>query len=101
MFATLTLTAPTLGAQEQRIPLTEVPAAAMAAAKAAVEGLQIASAVTEVERGKTVYELTGAANGVAYELEVTADGQVLEIQTDESDDDEDDSDEDDEDENRD
>ncbi len=49
-----------LWAQEQSVPLPEVPAAAIAAAEAAVEGLQITSA----------------------EVEVTSDGQVLEVETD-------------------
>ncbi len=69
-------------AQERTIQIAEVPTAAIVAAEAAVEGLQIASAQVEAEGGRTVYELVGAAGGQAYEVEVTANGQVLEIETD-------------------
>jgi hypothetical protein len=73
---------PALWAQEERIPLANVPPAVIAAAKAALEGFQISSAETEVEDGQTVYELEGTANGMGYEVEVSADGRVLEIEVD-------------------
>ena len=79
---TCLLASSALWAQEESIPLADVPAAAIAAAEAAVEGLQIASAEVEVERGQTVYELEGTVDGTEYEIEVTADGQVLELETD-------------------
>ncbi len=82
VFTTCLIASSALWAQEESIPLADVPAAAIAAAEAAVEGLQIASAEVEVERGQTVYELEGTVDGTEYEIEVTADGQVLEIETD-------------------
>ncbi len=82
VFTTCLITSSTLWAQEQSIPLADVPAAAIAAAEAAVEGLQITAAEVEVERGQTVYELEGTADGTEYEVEVTADGQVLEVEAD-------------------
>ena len=36
----------------------------------------------EVERGMTVYELDGTVDGQAYEIEVTAEGRLLEVGTD-------------------
>ncbi len=80
--STCLITSPILWAQEQSTPLADVPAAAIAAAEAAVEGLQITSAEVEVERGQTVYELEGSVDGTEYEVEVTADGRVLEVETD-------------------
>ena len=82
VFTTCLIVSSALWAQEESIPLADVPAAAIAAAEAAVEGLQITAAEVEVERGQTVYELEGTVDGTEYEIEVTADGQVLEIETD-------------------
>ncbi len=82
VFSTCLIASSTLWAQEQSIPLADVPAAVIAAAEAEVEGLQIASAEVEVKRGQTVYELEGTVDGTEYEVEVTADGQVLEVETD-------------------
>jgi len=67
---------------EQRLQVAEVPPVAVAAAEAAVEGLQIVSAQTEAERGETLYELGGTAGGQAFEIEVTADGRVIEVEAD-------------------
>ena len=82
VFSTCLIVSSPVWAQEQSIPLVDVPAAAIAAAEAAVEGLQITSAEVEVERGETVYEIEGTADGTEYEVEVTADGQVLEVEAD-------------------
>ena len=62
---------------DKEIALSEVPAAAVAAAEGAVDGFQIKSAEIEDKDGRTVYELEGKANGVKHEVQVTADGQVL------------------------
>lgn len=77
---------------EHEIAMSEVPQAAKDAALAAVPGLVIAEAETETENGVRVYCLEGMARGKAYEVEVTADGAVLEIES-ESESDEDDEDE--------
>lgn len=68
--------------QERSIEITDVPRAVLVAAETAVAGLQVSSAEVEVERGLTVYELDGLANGLDYEVEVTAEGQVLEVDAD-------------------
>jgi len=67
---------------DKEIPLSEVPDAVMQAAMAAVEGIKIKEAEVEEEDGQTVYELEGKANGVEYEIEVSADGKVLEVEED-------------------
>lgn len=67
---------------EQDIDLNDVPQAAMAAAQAAVQGIEFTSAETEVEKGVTVYSLEGVAGAQEYEVEVTAEGKVLEVETD-------------------
>ena len=82
VFTACLIASPTLWAQEESIPLADVPAIVIEAAETAVEGLQITSAEIEVEDDQTVYELEGTADGSEYEIEVSADGQVLEIEID-------------------
>ncbi|MHC5209852.1 MAG: PepSY domain-containing protein [Planctomycetota bacterium] len=72
---------------EREIPLSDVPAAARAAAEHAVPGIRLTEAEVEEEDGRLVYEIEGVANGKEYEIEVTADGEVLEIEEDDDDDD--------------
>jgi uncharacterized membrane protein YkoI len=72
---------------EKEIPLTQVSDAAVAAAKGAVEGITLKEAAVEDEDGQTVYILEGIADGQEYEIEVTAEGKVLEVEQETEDDD--------------
>jgi uncharacterized membrane protein YkoI len=76
---------------EVSVPLNEVPAAAMAAAKKAVPGAKFDEAESEMENGVKVYCIEGTVDGEEVEVEVTADGKVLEVEKgdDEEDDDDD------------
>lgn len=80
--------------KEEVVPVDAVPAHVKAAALAAVPGLVVTRAEREVEKGVVIYDLEGAAAGVAYEVEVTADGKVTEIEKDDDDDDDDGDDDD-------
>jgi hypothetical protein len=62
---------------ELTFPVSAVPAAVREAAVKAVAGIELAEA--EVE-SVLVYELEGEAGEKEYELEVTADGRVLEVE---------------------
>jgi hypothetical protein len=62
---------------EISIPLSAVPAAALKAAEKAVAGLKAEEA--EVE-SVLIYELVGTADGKRYEVEVTAEGTVIETE---------------------
>ncbi len=73
------------GEQEQEIPLDEVPDAVKAAALAAVPGITLTGAETEVENGVRVFGLRGMADGALYEVEVTDDAKVLEIEIEDDD----------------
>jgi uncharacterized membrane protein YkoI len=68
--------------QERAIALADVPRAVLDAANAAVPGATWTSAIVEVEDGAEVYELTGTVDGGEVEVEVSASGQVLEIEHD-------------------
>ncbi|MEQ8763082.1 MAG: PepSY domain-containing protein [Planctomycetota bacterium] len=79
---------------EEVIPLDEVPTAALAAAEKAVPGVTFDRAERETEEGRVVYGLEGTLDGVRHEVEVTADGDVIEVESgDEEDDDDDEDDE--------
>jgi hypothetical protein len=80
--------------QEKEVPLSEVPAEALKAAQGAVDGVTITEAEMEKEDGQTVYVFEGEANGKEYEIEVTPEGKVLEVEeeADEEDEGEDDDD---------
>jgi uncharacterized membrane protein YkoI len=65
---------------EKEIPLAQVPDAAIAAAKSAVDGIALKEAEVEDEDGQTIYILEGVAGGQEYEIEVTGEGKVLEVE---------------------
>ena len=58
------------------IPLAQVPEKIKKIARKAVKGLQFTEA--EIEDGN--YELEGYVNGVKYEVEITPEGKVVEIE---------------------
>lgn len=66
--------------KEKEIPLSEVPPEALKAAQGAVDGVTITEAEMEKEDGETVYVFEGEANGKEYEIEVTPQGKVLEVE---------------------
>ena len=66
--------------KEKEVPLSDVPADALKAAQGAVDGINITEAEMEKEKGQTVYVLEGDANGKKYEIEVTPEGKVNEVE---------------------
>ena len=66
--------------KEKDVPLSEVPQEALKAAQGAVDGITITEAETEKEDGETVYIFDGELNGKEYEIEVTSEGKVLEVE---------------------
>ena len=64
---------------EKEIPLSNVPVVVVDAAQQAVENITLTEAEVEKE-GRTVYVLEGTADGKEYEIEVTADGEVLDVE---------------------
>jgi hypothetical protein len=76
---------------EKEVPLSEVPAVALEAAQGAVDGITITEAEMEEEDGQTIYVFEGEVNGKEYEIEVTPEGKVLEVEEETEDDEEDES----------
>ena len=62
---------------EQVIPLEDIPAVVLEAAKQAVPGLVPDSAELDRSSGETVYDVHGLVDGQTWEVEVSAAGMVL------------------------
>lgn len=67
---------------ETEILLSDVPPQVLAAARTALPGIELSSAELEEENGEIVLELSGILDGKEYEIEISPDGQVLEIEED-------------------
>ncbi len=67
-------------AEEKDIALAQVPEKVLVAAEKAVPGIKFTEA--EVERSSTgqIYELEGTAGDKEYEIKVSAEGNVLEVE---------------------
>lgn len=72
---------------EVRVELSAVPDAVKNAALAALPGLVLTGAERETENGQVVYGLEGTVDGEPWEVEVAADGTVMEIESEGDDDD--------------
>lgn len=85
--------------KEREIPLSELPEEVIAAAEAAVEGIVLTEAEIEETRKGIIYEVEGYVDETEYEIEITPEGDVIEveIENDHDDDDDDNGDGDDED----
>ena len=71
-----------LGENETDIELSEVPGVVIEAARRAVPGIELTGAEIEIEDGETVYELEGTTADTSWEIELSPDGEVLEIEED-------------------
>lgn len=89
------------GEDEKEVALADLPPGVKAAAMKAVPGLVLEEASVETEKGRLVYTLEGKSGDTEYELELDADGRILEshgVRAGEEREDEDDEDEGDDDE---
>jgi len=85
--------------KEKEIPISEVPEIVMEAALKALPGVEFKEADVEETKDGLVYELDGILDGKEFEINVSADGTVLNMEEEEKDDDdENDGDKDEEDE---
>jgi hypothetical protein len=78
------------GDGEENIPLSNTPTNVIEAANNAVPGGEITEVEMEVEDGETIYEVEKVVDGVEYDIDVTADGVVKEVEREGEDDEEDD-----------
>ena len=66
---------------DEDVALADVPANVKDAALQAVPGLTLTSAERETEDGHVVFSLSGTADGKEYEVEVSPNGTVQEIES--------------------
>ena len=66
------------GEDEKDVALADLPPGVKAAAMKAVPGLVLEEASVETENGRLVYTLEGKSGDTEYELELDADGRILE-----------------------
>ena len=77
------------GDDDENVPLSDVPAKVLEAANSAVPGGEITEVEKEVEDGEVIYDVEKVVDGVEYEIEVTPDGVVKEVEEEDDDDDDD------------
>ena len=68
--------------RERDIPLCEVPDKIIDAARAALPGIVLTEAEVSGQNVAQLYEIEGDLNGKSYEVEVNADGEVLDVSLD-------------------
>ncbi len=78
------------GGSEENILLSDTPANVIEAANNAVPGGEITEVEMEVEDGETIYEVEKVVDGVEYDIDVTPEGIVKEVEKEGEDDEEDD-----------
>jgi len=71
--------------REKDIAVDKLPKAVLEAARKAVPGIEIEEAEVQKTRKGLVYEIEGEAGGKEYELHISADGKVLETETEDDD----------------
>lgn len=67
-------------AEEEKVAIEKVPKAVMNAVKARFPGAEIKGAEKEVEDGKTTYELELTHDGQSLEVSATADGKIVSVE---------------------
>ncbi len=92
--ACITLSAAWFREVERDIPLSEVPEEVIAAAKAEILGITLTEAEIEETRRGLIYEIEGFVDDTEYEIEITPDGEIIEVEVEDEHDDDDDEDHD-------
>ena len=90
----ITASASSFKEKEREIPLSEVPEQVIAAARAAVEGITLTEAEIEETRKGLIYEIEGFVGDTEYEIEITTEGDVIEVEIENDHDDDEDEDRD-------
>lgn len=67
---------------EMNLSIEDLPASVRKTAEAAVPGIVLSGAALEDEDGTTIYEIHGTADGIAWCIEVSTDGKLIEVEED-------------------
>jgi len=68
------------------IEISRLPAPVVSAANSAVKDIQITKAKQRHKRDQVIYRVDGLAQGKEYELKITADGRILDLEHEDADD---------------
>ena len=71
--------------QEQEIAISELPAIITTAIQDTLPGFEIAEAEIETKDKKITYEVEGIYQDQQYEIEISPDGKIIEIEEEDSD----------------
>jgi len=72
--------------EEKEVPLDDVPESIINVALDTLPEFVITEAEIETTADGIIYELEGLLNGVKYEIEISSEGTILEIEKDDDDD---------------
>lgn len=64
----------------ESVPIEDLPDAVRQTAEASVEGLRLTAAEVYTEAGVTFYDIDGTVDGRHYNMEILADGRMLELE---------------------
>lgn len=67
---------------EMNVSIEDLPASVRKTAEAAVPGIVLSGAALDDEDGATIYEIHGTADGIAWCIEVSTDGKLIEVEED-------------------
>src|ERR1700686_2117859 len=67
-------------AQEKRVKMSDLPAAVQATVKEQSKGAKVRGFASEVEKGKTLYEVELMVDGHSKDVSMDADGKVVEVE---------------------
>jgi uncharacterized membrane protein YkoI len=68
------------GAEEEKVPVDQLPKAVVDAVKAKFPGAELQGAEKEDADGKTIYEVSLKHKGSKYDISLTPEGKIVEIE---------------------
>jgi len=78
--AAMAFSIPAAWAEEEKVPLDKLPKAVTVAVKAKFPDAELKSAEKEEEDGKTIFEVSLKSKGHDYDVSLTPEGQIIEIE---------------------
>ena len=80
VLAAMAFSMPAAWAEEEKVPLDKLPKAVTAAVKAKFPDAELKGAEKEVADGKTIYEVSLKFKGSDYDVSLTPEGKIIEIE---------------------
>ena len=71
---------PSAGAAEEKVPVDKLPKAVVDAVKARFPGAELKAGGKEEDEGKTVFEVSLKHKGSQYDVSVTPEGKIIEVE---------------------